>query len=147
LVQRAKEIEAELGKKTDTGLGVLIEKTMRSKGKEDTRIWTYVKRDNSLITVQVAIRPLFDEKSIFGFVEVATEVEPQSLTPQIKEGFTPALVNTPLPPSPATQSTTFLTNEVPQTTPQLTDDQIVNSLFNSEGFDIEHLELLENHWF
>jgi len=56
-------------------------------------------------------------------------------------------VNTPLPPSPATQSTTFLTNEVPQTTPQLTDDQIVNSLFNSEGFDIEHLELLENHWF
>ncbi len=155
LLQRAKEIEAEIGRKVAPGLGVLIEKTMRSKGKEDTRIWSYVKKDNSLVTVQVSLKPLFDEKSIFGFVEVATEVEPQSLVPQQKEGTTPTpqhqqqpqQVSSPEPPSSPNQPTTFLTPSNDTSIGSLTDDQLVNSLLNGENFDMETLELLDNNWF
>jgi len=139
ILARAKELELELGKKVAPGLGVLIEKIMRNKGKEDIRIWNYLKKDGSLVAVQVSIRPLFDEKSIFGFVEVASEVEPQQLTP-----LQPIFPQQVLSPD-MSGSNTFLTSPG---LPVLTEEQILSTLFdaNNSEFALENLDLDNTKW-
>jgi hypothetical protein len=48
---------------------------MKNRGQEDTRIWTYLRKDGVPTVVTVTIKPLFDEKSVFGFVEIASEMD------------------------------------------------------------------------
>jgi hypothetical protein len=166
IMQRARELENETGKRVVPGLGVLVEKTMRSRGKEDVRMWTYVKKDNSLVPVQVAIRPLFDEKSIFGFAEVATELDAQPPTPKAD-----VKIETPAAPSSETATqqdrspSTFLTSPVPTPGPALSASQststpqapiqpttqeeeaLLNALFDGENLDnLESLDLLDIKW-
>jgi len=71
LVQRAKEIEQETGKKINTGFHVIVDKTART-GQEEVRDWTLIKKDGSAFIATVTIRPLYDEedKSLIGYLEL-----------------------------------------------------------------------------
>jgi hypothetical protein len=79
--ERSKQIEAELGKKV-SGFGVFVEYPQRT-GLEETRKWTYVKKDGSALKVSVSIKPIYDDMRIIGFVGIAKEIsngQPQNAT-------------------------------------------------------------------
>lgn len=67
----------EYGKKITPGFQVITEKTLRNGGMEETRDWTYIRKDGSSIRANVTIKPLYDEEdsSIIGFLSIAKQVQ------------------------------------------------------------------------
>jgi len=75
IVTRTRDLELEVRKRVAPGMAVLVARTMKNRGQDDTRIWTYIRKDGNPTVVTVTIKPLFDEKSVFGFVEIAHEMD------------------------------------------------------------------------
>jgi PAS domain S-box-containing protein len=71
VLQRSKEAELETGKKMNPGFSVIVDKTLRTG--QDSRDWTFIKKDGSSVSVNVTVKPLYDEEehTLIGFVEVA----------------------------------------------------------------------------
>jgi PAS domain-containing protein len=73
VLQRSKEAEQETGKKMNPGFSVIVDKTMRTG--QDSRDWTFIKKDGSSLLVNVTVKPLYDEdKTLIGFLEVAKPI-------------------------------------------------------------------------
>ena len=71
--ERSKQLEAELGKKI-TGFNVFVENPQRT-GLEETRKWTYVRKDGQNVKVSLSVKPIYDDGAqIIGFVGIAKEV-------------------------------------------------------------------------
>jgi PAS domain-containing protein len=71
VLQRSKEAELETGKKMNPGFSVIVDKTLRTG--LDSRDWTFIRKDGSSVSVNVTVKPLYDdeEHTLIGFLEVA----------------------------------------------------------------------------
>ena len=108
IIRRSKELESELGKSVVPGVGVIVEKTMRNRGREDTRPWLFVKKDGSFVNVNVTVKPLHDEKSIFGFVEIVSDQQTNTqASPLNLSNFQSAMTGN-MPHTPSVTTTTDL---------------------------------------
>jgi PAS domain-containing protein len=71
VLRRSQEAEQETGKKMNPGFSVIVDKTLRTG--HDSRDWTFIKKDGSSVSVNVTVKPLYDEEehTLIGFLEVA----------------------------------------------------------------------------
>jgi len=67
---RAREIEIDTGKAVPPGFAVLSQYAVD--GKKDRRVWNWKTKHGNSLLVNVDMRALHDEYSIFGFVEVVS---------------------------------------------------------------------------
>jgi len=80
LNERSKELERELGRPIPADFNVLIQTTLLNRGADYTRIWHWIRKDRSFVPVQITVKPLNDESSVFGFAAIAKEVQiPENL--------------------------------------------------------------------
>jgi len=77
LNERSKELEQELGRPCPADFNVLIQRTIANRGADDTRIWHWMKKDRTMLPVQVIMRPMSDDNSVFGFMAIAKEYQGQ----------------------------------------------------------------------
>jgi PAS domain S-box-containing protein len=82
LIQRAKELSAELNIPVGPGIDALIAKVKQQKGTE-RREWTYVCKDGKKISVSVSLTSIWDERGeLTGFLAIATDITEQKRADQ-----------------------------------------------------------------
>ncbi len=75
--QRSKELSLELGQPVEPGIGVFTLKTLRA-GQEETRVWTYIRKDGSKFPVLLSISALTDsEGAPLGYMGIARDITDQ----------------------------------------------------------------------
>ncbi len=77
IVQRSKELSAELGKTIEPGFETLIIKARLTR-KADRREWTYIRKDGSRFPVTISISGIWnDHDELTGYLGIATDITEQ----------------------------------------------------------------------
>jgi len=73
--KESEELEKQYKKNFPADFRVLVQRTLLNRGQDDTREWRWIRKDGSFIPVQMTVRPMYDNISVFGYIVIAKEIE------------------------------------------------------------------------